>query len=124
MEAHGEKGLGFQAIWNELEQNSLIEAAQLWGYLTLLQSMATILPQIHENQAFYRKICLGFTSFITSRIASTFLEQGFTVQPVESWKNFTEEEFRAMVDVNHPIDLKHEPMQLHSREEQWFKAKL
>lgn len=123
MEALGEKGVGFQTIWNEHEQNALIEAAQLWGYMTLLQSIGSILPQIKEHQAFYRKICQGFTSYLTSK-TTAFLQQGFTVHPVESWRNFSEEEFQAMINVNHPIELEREPMQLHPREEQWFRAKL
>jgi hypothetical protein len=71
--------------------------------------MMIILPQIKENSSFYAKICQGFTSYITSR-SDVFLHHGFKVIPVENWKKFSEEEFQAMVTVNGPIELNHEPM--------------
>lgn len=72
--------------------------------MTFLQSMLKILPQIPKHQSFYGKICKGFTSFLTTKI-DALAEAGFTVQPVENWKTFTDEEFTALVEISTPIEL-------------------
>jgi hypothetical protein len=91
--------------------------------MTLLQSIAAILPSIEVNQPFYRKICQGFTHYLVGKTGSALLH-GYNVHPADPWKNFTEEEFQAMVGINGVIELQQEPMQLHSRQEKWFQPKL
>lgn len=91
--------------------------------MTLLQSMASVISKINTHQDFYRKICQVFTTYITQALPAFHLH-GYTITPVESWKNFTEEEFSAMVNINGPIELTREPMQLYPREEKWYQAKL
>jgi hypothetical protein len=82
--------------------------------MMFLQSIELILPQITVNQDFYRKICQGFTTYITNHIHD--LESyGFAIEQVQTWKLFTDEEYSALLEINSPIEGKPDPMKLYPR---------
>lgn len=82
IETLGENNVPFQTAWNEKEQLNLIQASILWGYMTLLKNLITVLPSLKQHQAFYRKVCEEFTNFIVKKALNDFFLEDFTVEVV------------------------------------------
>lgn len=52
----------------------------MWGYMTFLKNLGPILPTIKAHQAFYHKICQGFTNYLVTNILNEYFIEGFTVE--------------------------------------------
>lgn len=68
----------FQKIWNEKEQVSLIKTSELWGYMTVLKLLSSVISKIHKHQEFYKKIGEGLSNFILQRTSDLQME-GFSI---------------------------------------------
>lgn len=68
----------FQKIWNEKEQVSLIKTSELWGYMTLLKLLSSVISKIPKHQEFYKKIGEGLSNFILQRTSDLHME-GFLI---------------------------------------------
>lgn len=64
MEELADQNVPQQTIMNEKEQINFIRTSELWGYMTFLKLLSTVVPGIQQHQEFYQKIGEGFTSFI------------------------------------------------------------
>lgn len=103
MEAHEEKGEPFKKIMNELEQVAFIRLAEIWGFMTMLRLVDSVLPSIRQHEEFYGKICAGFSHFVVGRVPELRI-YGFVVEEVETWRAFTDAEYCALAEINTPIE--------------------
>jgi hypothetical protein len=88
-------GVGFKTIWNEKHQRDIIEASKLWGVRQLAEGFVDTLKDTGELKEYFGKVGKVFVKSLLED-APQIYTYGFRVEEVESWKNFTEEEFWAM----------------------------
>lgn len=85
--------------------------SKLWGVLQFLQGFADTLSEMTDLKPYFTKIGKVFTKNLLIDVPQVYA-YGFEIQEIESWKEFTDDEYWTLTHFSTPLNIPFEEHQI------------